>query len=61
MPVLAVAAIPTVASFLMRMGATKAAKKYAPKLLKQARAYIKNEFCITKIINSYHQQIANPI
>ncbi len=41
MPVLAVAAIPTVASFLMRMGATKAAKKYAPKLLKQARAYIK--------------------
>ena len=41
MPVIAVAAIPTVASFLLRMGATKAAVKYAPKLLKQARAYIK--------------------
>jgi hypothetical protein len=41
MPVIAVAAIPTVASFLLRMGITKAAKKYAPKLIKQARAYIK--------------------
>ena len=41
MPLIAVAAIPTVASFLLRMGATKAARKYAPKLLKQARAYIK--------------------
>jgi len=41
MPVIAVAAIPTVASFLLRMGITKAAKKYAPKLIKQARTYIK--------------------
>ena len=41
MPLIAVAAIPAVASFLLRMGATKAARKYAPKLLKQARAYIK--------------------
>ena len=41
MPVIAVAAIPTVASFLLRMGITKTAKKYAPKLIKQARAYIK--------------------
>jgi len=41
MPLIAVAAIPTVASFLLRMGITKAAKKYAPKLIKQARAYIK--------------------
>jgi len=28
---------------------------------KAARVYIKNEFCVTKIINSYHQQITKPI
>lgn len=41
MPVIAVAAIPTVASFIARMGVTKAAKKYAPKLIKEAQKYIK--------------------
>jgi len=40
MPIL-VAAIPAVASFIARMGVTKAAKKYAPKLIKEATAYIK--------------------
>jgi len=41
MPVIAVAAIPTVASFIARMGVTRAAKKYAPKLIKEAQKYIK--------------------
>jgi hypothetical protein len=41
MPIIAAAAIPVVASFIARMGVTKAAKKYAPKLIKEATAYIK--------------------
>ena len=41
MPIIAAAAIPTVATFIARMGVTKAAKKYAPKLIKEATAYIK--------------------
>jgi hypothetical protein len=41
MPIIAAAAIPVVAGFIARMGVTKAAKKYAPKLIKEATAYIK--------------------
>jgi len=41
MPIIAAAAIPAVASFIARVGVTKAAKKYAPKLIKEATAYIK--------------------
>lgn len=41
MPIIIAAAIPTVATFIARMGVTKAAKKYAPKLIKEATAYIK--------------------
>ena len=40
MPII-VAAIPVVANFIARVGVTKAAKKYAPKLIKEATAYIK--------------------
>ena len=41
MALIAVAAIPTVASFIARMGVTKAARKYAPKLIKEAQKYVK--------------------
>jgi len=41
MAIIAVAAIPTVASFIARMGITQAAKRYAPKLIKEAQKYIK--------------------
>jgi len=41
MALIAVAAIPTVASFIARMGVTRAAKKYAPKLIKEAQKYVK--------------------
>ena len=41
MPIIAAAAIPVVANFIARVGVTKAAKKYAPKLIKEATAYIK--------------------
>jgi len=41
MPIIAAAAIPAVAGLIARVGVTKAAKKYAPKLIKEATAYIK--------------------
>ena len=49
MPLIAAAAIPTVASFIARMGVTKAAKKYAPKLIKEAQKYIKKHNLTKKV------------